>query len=482
MQVGSSGDGPSGASSGLPPTSNWVAAAGTAPGTPNAEQQQQQLEAPPPTSGDESAWPTLGAAQQQHKEPGAVHELRRRRSSSSSLTAVSLHQQAPNGRHDISVRSSFESIASTSHTGSSLHHTAGGASHHHQQQPDSNGDAAGSGQERDLSRASSGYTTVEVTTVVSGRRCSVCVPVSSHEHDAVEPLQEAVGLLSLLQQAVSARQVSSTEAAVQLVQCLRKLEAEGSNGNGSSVHGSWVQQVLAARNGNGSQPASARGAAAVRTPPPGFGHTPAAASARAAAAQQQPGDAGVAGWASAYRGGAAAANGGSGQHLHQHHHHQQQQPGETPQSSMHSVDSNSSLFSQGSSLSQSVWTDSGLPGADLGLGVARLSNGVGLAATAAAVPVRLQMHWAGANGGGATTGSTTAALPPGFAAGPPPGFGGAAAPAAGGGLSGSRLFNGSYNPLSFASAEAAAATSAGLPPGFGLGDVTQTPGLYRPFA
>jgi hypothetical protein len=79
------------------------------------------------------------------------------------------------------------------------------------------------------------------------------------------------------------------------------------------------------------------------------------------------------------------------------------------QSSMHSVDSSGSLFSQTSSASQSqsVWMDSGLPGLDLGAS----SNFPG-------VPVGLQMLWGG--GGRAATPSSGTAAPP---KAPPPGFG-----------------------------------------------------------
>jgi hypothetical protein len=143
--------------------------------------------------------------------------------------------------------------------------------------------------------------------------------------------------------------------------------------------------------------------------------------------------------------------------------------------SLHSVDSTSSLFSQGSSLSQSVWTDSGLPGVDLGVGVTRLAaGGLAAAASSGGAAARAQQLWAGlSNGGlpaGPGNGTASAAL-----AGPPPGFGGAAA----GPLAGSRLA-GSYQPLTLAGAQQQQHQPLGglsLPPGFG-----NSGGLYRPFA
>ncbi|WIA38480.1 hypothetical protein OEZ86_001802 [Tetradesmus obliquus] len=91
-------------------------------------------------------------------------------------------------------------------------------------------------------RASSGFTSVEVTTVVAGSRHSVCVPVSNHSE--VAPFPEAATLLEMLQSAVNGSKLSSTEAAVQLVQCLRKLEADSQH----KQQQAWLQQALA--NGN----------------------------------------------------------------------------------------------------------------------------------------------------------------------------------------------------------------------------------------
>ncbi|WIA18193.1 hypothetical protein OEZ85_009666 [Tetradesmus obliquus] len=93
-------------------------------------------------------------------------------------------------------------------------------------------------------RASSGFTSVEVTTVVAGSRHSVCVPVSNHSE--VAPFPEAATLLEMLQSAVNGSKLSSTEAAVQLVQCLRKLEADSQH----KQQQAWLQQALA--NGNQS--------------------------------------------------------------------------------------------------------------------------------------------------------------------------------------------------------------------------------------
>jgi hypothetical protein len=300
-----------------------------------------------------------------------------------------------------------------------------------------------------LERTSSGFTTVEVSTVVSGKRHDVCVHVSHAEEVKVYP--EASTLLDVLQQAVHTSKLSSTEAAVQLVQCLRKLEADSSS-NGSK-RGNWLQQVLAARS-NGLTPHSAgRPPAAACAPPPGFGLAAAKAAAAATANGMHPQQHELppAGWSSAHRA-----------QLQQ----QQQAHGDTPQGSMHSVDSTNSLFSQGSSLSQSVWTDSGLPGVDLGLGAGRLGSGLG-AGLPAGVPARLQMLWAnGTNGMNGSSSALGYSSGSGTVTGPPPGFGGAAA---GLGL-GSRL-NGTYNPLSFANAGATGqqgGSSIGLPPGFGL--------------
>jgi hypothetical protein len=439
------------------------AAAGTSATTSNAEilaqqqqyqqQQQQPQEPPPPATGDESAWPSLGAAQppQPQREPAPAHE--RRRSSSSSLNAMT--QQRLQQRLDAS-RSSFESAAST-HT---VH------SEHQQEAHNSDSDAqSGTTQDQQegqqqqmMGRSSSGFTSVEVSTVVKGKRHDVCVHVSHAEEVTVYP--EAAGLLDMLQQAVHTSKLSSTEAAVQLVQCLRKLEADSN----SSKQCNWLQQVLAARGANGSLAhAAARPPAATRAPPPGFGPTPAKAAANNVSSaahhhQQQHHELPPAGWSAAQR---------AQVQLHQQQQAAAQHSSETPQGSMHSVDSTSSLFSQGSSLSQSVWTDTGLPGVDLGLGAARLAGGLGAPGLPAAVPARLQMLWNGTNGAAANglsysnnTTTTTAAV-----TGPPPGFGGFA----GGVGMGSRL-NGTYNPLSFASMGTAqqGGSSIGLPPGFGL--------------
>jgi hypothetical protein len=444
------------------------AAAGTSATTSNAEilaaqqqyqqqQQQQQQEPPPPATGDESAWPSLGAAQQQppqqqpQRESAPANE--RRRSSSSSLNAIS--QQRLQQRLDAS-RSSFESAAST-HT---MH------SEHQQEAHNSDSDAQSGttqdqqdAQQQQMGRSSSGFTSVEVSTVVKGKRHDVCVHVSHAEEVTVYP--EAAGLLDMLQAAVHNSKLSSTEAAVQLVQCLRKLEAD-SNGSKQS---NWLQQVLAARGANGSLTHSAaRPPAATRAPPPGFGPTPAKAAANVSSAahhhhQQQHHELPPAGWSAAHR----------AQLQLQQQQQAAQHSSETPQGSMHSVDSTNSLFSQGSSLSQSVWTDNGLPGVDLGLGSARLAGGLGAPGLPAAVPARLQTLWAngansttanGVNGLGYSNATSTTTM-----TGPPPGFGGFA----GGGGLGSRL-NGTYNPLSFASMGAAqqGGSNIGLPPGFGL--------------
>jgi hypothetical protein len=152
------------------------------------------------------------------------------------------------------------------------------------------------------------------------------------------------------------------------------------------------------------------------------------------------------------------------------------------QSSMHSVDSNSSLFSQGSTLSQSagLWTDSGLPGVDFAGG-----------AIPAAVPARLQMLWAGSSG---QQGSTQAAAAP--AAVSTAGYGGSVTPPPGfSGLTGSRLLNGAYNPLSYADMGAAAASkgaaaAGAAPPGFNFAGLDagskqqaqQQQSIYRPWA
>ena len=476
------------ASSSLPSTASWAVAAPADTAQvqqqqqqPHHQQQQQvQQEPPPPTTGDESAWPTLGAAQQQPKPEPAGNAHERRRSSSSSLTAL-----PPQPQRFEPCRSSFESTGST-HT---AHSERQYQRQHHQldsrhrdsdmqtspaadQQEDSEPDAEQ--QQQQLTRNSSGYTTVQVSTVVSGQRHDVCVHVSHAEEVKVFP--EAAGLLDVLQQAVHTSKLSSTEAAVQLVQCLRKLEADSSS-NGSK-QGNWLQQVLAAKSSNGAMPlSSGRPPLSARAPPPGFG--PAAARPAAATAngisngthQQQQHELPPAGWSPAHRAALQAQQ------------VQQAQHGETPQGSMHSVDSTNSLFSQGSSLSQSMWTDNGLPGVDLGLGAAaRLGTGLGTTAHPAAVPPRLQMLWA--NGTAGVNGSSAAANGLGYSSssqvtGPPPGFGGL-------GL-GSRL-NGTYNPLSFANAGAAAqgSSSLGVPPGFGLSESAkqqqaQQAALYQPF-
>lgn len=507
--------------SSLPPTSSWAVApaAGTpgqAPGAAsNAEPSQLLLqlqpppqEPPPPAAGDESAWPSLGAAQPQappKPEGASGHE--RRRSSSSSLTVVPPHQ--PTHRGDVG-RSSFESTGSTQtahsdrqqrshqqqqqddvqHSGSDTQHSHLHSSHHQQQEHEQDEEQDSDQQQlQHLDRNSSGFTTVEVSTVVSGKRHDVCVHVSHAEEVKVYP--EAAVLLDMMRQAVTTSKLSSTEAAVQLVQCLRKLEADSTT-NGSS-QGNWLQQVLAAK--SSSTPHSAgRPPLASRAPPPGFG--PAASTAARAAVnssasgvysphqqhsqQQQQHDLPPAGWSSGPR----------------QQQQQQQVHGETPQGSMHSVDSTNSLFSQGSSLSQSMWTDNGLPGVDLG--VTRLAGGLGAtAALPSAVPARLQMLWANGTTNGLNNNSSSGAgnglgYSSSTVTGPPPGFG-AGAGGVLGGLSDSRL-NGMYNPLSFANAGAAQQTAnIGLPPGFGLSaasaadggklqqDQAQQPSLYQPF-
>jgi hypothetical protein len=452
---------------------------------------------PPPTTVDESAWPTLGVAassnnssqqqqhnqqqhsQQQHKEYG----LHRRHSSSSSLSSLHNQQQHSQhtspARHD-AVRSSFESTNSSALL-------PGQDEQQEQQQQQGQLDR----------RASSGFTSVEVTTVVAGSRHSVCVPVSNHSE--VAPFPEAATLLEMLQSAVNGSKLSSTEAAVQLVQCLRKLEADSQH----KQQQAWLQQALAngnqarSRSGGGAmrhtgssngRPPAAPGAAA-RAPPPGFGgavhHSKAAGSTYAPHQQQQD--------LAAARG-TPYRPGGVGQPLQQHGALLQQQmsasENHASQSSMHSVDSNSSLFSQGSTLSQSagLWTDSGLPGVDFA-GVGGLGGGI-----SAAVPARLQMLWAGSSGQQVSTqaaAAPAAAAPAASTAGfggsvnPPPGFGG---------LAGSRLLNGAYNPLSYADMGAAAskgaAAAGAAPPGFNFGGLDaglkqqsqQQQSIYRPWA
>lgn len=476
------------ANSSLPPTASWaVPSAPAAAGGADLSQQQQpqqQQEPPPPAAGDESAWPTLGAAQpqqqqQQQPRPDAGQGHQRRRSSSSSLSALPPHQQ----QRFEACRSSFESTGST--------HTAHSERRQQQQQQgtqSSDSDAQSSvspaeQQEQQLERNSSGFTTVEVSTVVGGKRHDVCVHVSHAEEVTVYP--EASSLLEVLQHAVHSSKLSSTEAAVQLVQCLRKLEADSSI-DGSKAGHNWLQQVLAAKHSNGATPHSSGRPPVARAPPPGFGPSAAkAANGLSNGTGQQHHELPPAGWSLGHRA------------------QQQQQAahGETPQGSMHSVDSTNSLFSQGSSLSQSVWIDSGLPGVvDLGLGAARLAGAAGGgggvlgAGLPAAVPARLQMLWAngsngtaaGANGLGYSSGAVT---------GPPPGFGGVAG---GLGLTGSRLNGAYYNPLSFANAGTAAQQQdrggvggIGLPPGFGLAGLgaatgakqqqAQQASLYQPF-
>jgi len=208
-------------------------------------------------------------------------------------------------------------------------------------------------------------------------------------------------------------------------------------------------------------------AAGVRAPPPGFAHATASrmsAMSSPGLQQQQQAVPGAGGpclppMSGGQLGPHALAQEGSSNNY-------------ASQSSMHSVDSNSSLFSQGSTLSQSVlWTDTGLTGLDFG-GTPVPGLGSGLATGAMpAVPPRLQMLWAGSASadsginpamgsqqqgvgnsfgeprgmGGSLMGS--GCMPP----APPPGFGGS--------LHGSRLTS-SYNPL---------AASGLAPPGFGFG-------------
>lgn len=488
--VGAHGQGHEAAGSSLPATANWVAAA-AAPSS-SVDSSTDLL---PPTTVDDTAWPSLGDAvatssnlqqqQPQHKENGLV----RRRSSSSSLSSMhsqqqlQQHQQAassePRSRHD-PARSSCDSSISTL-TGHNIEGQQAEAQQPEQEQ-----------QSQLDSRSSSGFTSVEVTTVVSGTRHSVCVPVSNHSE--VSPFPEAATLLEMLQAAVKGSKLSSTEAAVQLVQCLRKLEADSQH----KQQNAWLQQVLAnGRNGTigklngtakhagvngiaaaaGGRPPTAppaAGSVAARAPPPGFGghHAKPAASMYAPHLQQELA-------AAPYRPASAV---------------QQQLLPQTPsdnyasQSSMHSVDSNSSLFSQGSS---GLWTDSGLPGADFGAGVGGLGGGI-----PAAVPARLQMLWAGASGTGqgqsmgAAAGNVAAsAAGGGYAASinPPPGFGNTLRLGAGtsrlanGGTS--RLLNGSYNPLSYADGLSQAGTAA--PPGFTVEPVLkqqQQQSIYRPWA
>jgi hypothetical protein len=346
-------------------------------------------------------------------------------------------------------------------------------------------------QQQQLERNSSGFTTVEVSTVVGGKRHDVCVHVSHAEEVAVYP--EASSLLEVLQHAVHSSKLSSTEAAVQLVQCLRKLEAD-SGSNSSKAGHNWLQQVLAAKHSNGATPHSSGRPPVARAPPPGFGPSAAkAANGLSNGTAQQHHELPPAGWSLGHR-------------AQQQQHQQGAVHGETPQGSMHSVDSTNSLFSQGSSLSQSVWTDSGLPGVvDLGLGAARLAAGAAAGAGGSglgAVPARLQMLWANGSSNGTSAGASGLGYSSGAVSGPPPGFGGAAG-GGGLGLAGSRLNGAYYNPLSFANAGNAAAQqqdssggggvgSIGLPPGFGLSGLgaaaagakqqqAQQASLYQPF-
>jgi hypothetical protein len=341
-------------------------------------------------------------------------------------------------------------------------------------------------QQQQLEDASSNrFTTVEVTTYASGARHSACVPVSNHTD--VEAFPEAATLLQMLQQAVHGNKLSSTEAAVQLVQCLRKLEADGNQ----KRRNSWLQQALSNSHLNGcskaggaphkqlnsaggvpnGRPPPAPLAAGVRAPPPGFTHATASRTSAMSSPgsqqqqQQQQHDVPGAGgpclrpMSVGHLGPQALAQEGSSNNY-------------ASQSSMHSVDSNSSLFSQGSTLSQSVlWTDTGLPGLDFGGTAVSGLGGCLATGPMPAVPHRLQMLWSGSaaadsgsnfgmgcqqqgvgNGfgeprglGGSLMGS--GCMPP----TPPPGFGGS--------LHGSRLTS-SYNPL---------AASGLVPPGFGVG-------------
>ncbi|KAF8061943.1 Cnot4 [Scenedesmus sp. PABB004] len=415
----------------LPATASWVSGAAPPPPPPGHE---PPVAAPAPV--DDAAWPSLGdavggggaAAHQRSHD----HVPVRRQSSSSSLSSTQVAPLAARGRHD-PLRSSCDSSVSTLTADAAG--GAGDAAGHHQQALGGGGGGSG------------GFTAVEVTTVVGGARHNVCVPVSGHS--SVPPYPEAAALLRMLQTAVHGSTLSSTEAAVQLVQCLRKLEADSQPGQQTTA---WLQQALAAggRAGSGGGGAARPGASGlrppngrppVRAPPPGFGHAPAAkqqqacGDAYAPPVQQQPD-------AAAARGGYrplqadAYASQGSG-------------------SGMHSVDSNSSLFSQGSSLgapaAAAVWNDSAaLPSVDF--------SGAGLGGGIPAVPARLQMLWAsGGAAGGAAGGGFGAAPSP----APPPGFGV---------LGGSRL--GGYNPLSFAdlgaAQQAGGAAVGGAPPGFGF--------------
>lgn len=480
---------------GLPPNANWVNAAAAAGNISSVDSTDTSPPLPQPTADDDS-WPSLGVAattnnqQQQHKQ-----QLVRRQSSSSS-SETSMHsqqqqqmQQAPSSRHEAS-RSSMDSTVS-----SLTNHTDPQSSQQQDQRP----------QQQLESRSSSGFTAVEVTTVVGGARHSVCVPICNHSE--VSPFPEAATLLEILQQAVDGNKLSSTEAAVQLVQCLRKLEADSSQ---QQQH-AWLDHALvAARNGAVRTGTAAVAAAAIggraaagkdmpptvpsstRAPPPGFANHPRANGVYSPhlrqqnLRQQQQGQ--------AVDGGSTVAAATKSIPHRSVSSVEQQLAGRygdnyASQSSMHSVDSDSSLFSQGSSLSQSagLWTDAGLPGIDFSAGL-----GSGLRSNIPAVPPRLQMLWAGSNGtsnsqasgvtAAANSGYTAPSVPPGFAGSNSLGLSSQL-----GSSNTSRLLNGSYNPLPYADSghKNSQQGTLAVPPGFGglsgLAAQKQEQQLYRPW-
>lgn len=357
---------------------------------------------------DESAWPVLSAAAAAAAAAGGGGGMgMRRQSSSSSLSSQHQHQQAAPA-----------------------------------QQQRARGQAAAPGAKQQR-QPPPGFNSIDVCTYVGGQRRAACVPLPGAATSCeASPYPEAVTLMQWMQQAVAAGSISAREAATQLLTLVNRLDAarpqQGGGAMGIAAPGSAAAAALTARiPGPG-------GGGASRPPPPGFGGGGAAGSRT-----QLAGAAGASGGSAApalgrlraaspaapqHAAGTAAANGG----------------GYLSQSTLHSVDSSSSLFSQGSAL----WNDSGLPGLDMGAPAA----GPSLAAGAGGVPATLQVLWAGSSAASSRSGTPSAQQ--GKAA--PPGFGGPAAAAAGAPAAGegSRL-NGHHQRFGLSSGAGGAAFGAG---------------------
>eukprot|EP00877_Chromochloris_zofingiensis_P005303 jgi/Chrzof1/14774/Cz09g15200.t1 len=390
-------------SSSLPSETQQILPAGTTWGSNQMlRQASSESEQSIPTTSDESAWPSLATAAS-GPVSNARSETLRRQSSSSSLSSLQSYNQSQM-HHGLPKHSGTpqpqQAIQPTLRPHAAQQQQQQPGQHMLQQQQQQQPPQQ---QLQQQPQRHPIFSAVEVTSMVAGVRKSVAVPISTNKE--IMPHPEAAALLSVMQQAVRDGSVNSADAAVQLVQLLRNLQVDNNRQPGSPI---------AAR------------AAGYRPRPPGFGAAPGPAmqhgqqhhhmqqlSLHASATAVGPGHSSL----------ADRASSGIGQMPVTRQIHRPISPPFASHSSLRSVDSSSSLFSPtDSSMSQSVWTDSGLPGLDFSAAAGAVSL--------PGIPPSLQLLWGGANG---TTMAAPAAPGSVFGTGmatghggvtvPPPGFG-----------------------------------------------------------